>query len=411
MKVKKGEAEQEQVYYESRVIYEEECPSEAPICPTEVEKLEKPKRSPWFTVAFISINLCLVAVMIWLSMRGMDEKITFVGLRVRWQYIILAIFVLYLSQFMDGIRVQILTWHANKRIDPILCIKAAALSRYYELITPFMAGGKPYQTYYFRSRGFRASHATSVPMSDLLAMKLGLAFFGIILFTAGNRFFAEISGDIFGISMVVVSFAINISMCLAIILASIDKRIPATVLRGIFHLLHKMKLIKNPEVRVAKIDKSLGEYCKAIRKLFKKPLTAGLTMLSIVVSRFLLAFMIYCICSAFVGFGTINFWFVLFASEVFEYLAGALPLPGGTGLVEPAFRILMVSTLVAGGTLTGGALVLALIIWKALSYMLPIVNGLGIAIYDSVRGNTKNKTYLAKVRDKAQVMSYDVQDI
>jgi uncharacterized protein (TIRG00374 family) len=307
---------------------------------------------------------------------------------------------MYLAQFMEGVRLQILMWHASKRFCPILSVKGAMLGRYYDMITPYMTGGKPYQMYYLRSRGFKASEVAGIPLSDLLALKLGGVLFAAIIFLSCSHFFAEVDlgiaalnameGTSIQFSMVLVwgSLALGIAICAAVLLVSLNKTVTVAAMRGLVGFCHKIRLVKNKDATIQKTEKMLSEYRDTMRALIKRPLVLLGVFGAFCVTHLFYALMIYFVCLS-VGITGVYFLYVLFAVEVLEFMAATLPMPGGTGMVEPAFQAIMISVFV--GMMLGSMEILAaLIIWKIISYMLPIANGLGITLYDGIWGNAKN---------------------
>jgi hypothetical protein len=316
------------------------------------------------------------------------------NIQVKAIYLLIAILFLYIGQIVDGMRLQVLTWHASKRIDPINCIKTAMLGRYYNLMTPWMSGGMPYQMYYLRTRGFKASQVASIPMSDFLVTRMGGIIFAMAILVVGRAFFATINTDIISIGVVIGSIVLGIVVFAMILFASINKTVPTLAVRGVVNLLYKMKIIKehNRKHALKTSNRVLTEYRTTMRALVKKPLLIFGVFACYTVTQLSYSVMIYFICMS-LGFGDIPFLYIFFMVEVLEFVASATPMPGGTGLVEPAFLALMGSTMIAMG---GAELFTALIIWKTLSYILPIGNGLTIAIYDSVWGNRKNRKRLGK---------------
>jgi uncharacterized protein (TIRG00374 family) len=144
----------------------------------------------------------------------------------------------------------------------------------------------------------------------------------------------------------------------------------------------RMKLVKGKRAAWAKAYKMIERYRAAFRNLVRRPfaiagvfvLTAGVYLAYALVVLFIHA--------AFFGFSPEVFPIILLAVVLFEYAMGVVPLPGGTGGVEIAFFTMF--TVVFGYQIG-----VAFLIWKMMTFILPIINGLVVMFYDALWGNKK----------------------
>jgi uncharacterized protein (TIRG00374 family) len=337
-----------------------------------------------FSVVFVIANLALVAFIIYLSMAKTDAKFSdLVNARMNVWYILLGVLFLYLAQMFESARMQLLIYKTARRFSPALSVKTAMLGRYYDLITPLMTGGKPYQMYYLRSRGLKGADATGVPLTDLLAQKLGFSVFALIILGTCHMYLDQI-GDPTLKTVVITGFIINLVISAVIIFISTNRRVTEFIMHGLIAFFHKVRFIKDKQRAIAKSDANLAEYRTAIRRLVKNPLVIlgvfGLTAL-VYLCYAVVLFFIY---AAFAGTAWGLFPIILLAVVSFENIAGVVPLPGGTGVVELTFIEIFT------GLPLGGNIFAALIIWKAVTYVLPIANGLSVMLYDAGWGNRKN---------------------
>lgn len=350
------------------------------------DKLEKKKPSVFY-ICFIAASIIVAVFVVWLSLTQNEVNISDLwsgeyAINI-WYIVLGAVVFLYVAVFLEAARIQIITYRIRKKMEPALCIKAAMLGRCYDLLTPLLTGGKPYQIAYYHSRGFSGGDATSVALSELLAMKLGFAISSILVLAFLGGYLSAFSSDTLFMGMIISGIGVALLLSAITLFISLNKRVTVWIATGIISFAAKIKLVKNKEAALEKTKNTLGNYRAAFKGLVSRPFSViGVVLLTmcVYVSYAMLVLFVH---AAFFGFDISLFPIILLAVVVFDSIMGVVPLPGGTGGVELAFFTMF--TVVFDVGLVG----VAFLIWKMITYILPIFNGLMVALYDALWGNKK----------------------
>ena len=127
----------------------------------------------------------------------------------------------------------------------------------------------------------------------------------------------------------------------------------------------KVRIIKDPASLHAKVDAEVDGYAGSVHQAIRQGKVVGLAVAINVGQLACLYCIPFCVLRA-LGVMDIDFLTALCASAFIQLIMTAVPLPGGTGGAEAGFALFFGPEL---GTLTTAAVVL----WRALSFYLPIV--------------------------------------
>lgn len=355
---------------------------------TRKEDLPNTKKPSRLYLCFVAVSIVVACFVIWISLTQNQVNISDLwsgAYEINLWYIICgAVAFLYLAVFLEAARIQILIRRVRKKLEPAFCIKSAMLGRCYDLLTPLMLGGKPYQIAYYYSRGVGGGDATSVALSDFVGQKLGFSIMSVFVLIFMGRHISTFSDDTVFMGIVYGGMAVMWIMSAIVLFISLNERVTCWVAKKGVYFAAKIRLVKNKDTAWAKADKSLAQYRTAFRNLVRNPLAVAGVLLLTAGVYFSYACIVFSIYSAFFGFDLSLFPTVLLAVVLFEYIMGVVPLPGGTGGVEIAFFTMFT-------VLFDSQIGVAFLIWKMITFILPILNGLIVTFYDALWGNKKNE--------------------
>ena len=165
--------------------------------------------------------------------------------------------------------------------------------------------------------------------------------------------------------------------------------ISGSAIRDIFKLLGKIRILKNVDEKIKKLDESLTNFHNCNKDLNKnKKLVVEVYVLTFV--QLTILFLVpYCIARSFGQHG-VKMFDMICAQSFVSMVSGLVPLPGGSGAAEYCFSAFF------GTMFTDQMIKSAILIWRTITYYLTIIVSLPFA---AVR---KKKTEAAGAAETAE---------
>lgn len=267
-------------------------------------------------------------------------------------------------------------------------VKTMLIGKYYDGITPLSTGGQPFQIHYLHSKDIPNGIASALPLVRYIVSAIVISIVSIVLLCLTNRF---VESSIVSVTMLIVaaiSLVINAAVPVAVILFSVfPKSIMKIVVWGI-SFLNKIHIVKNKYAVSKRCINGLLE-CSAAMKLFGKKIKYILPLLVLCLAEVVFNYSIpffTVIAVAQVTPSVELFCQILCLSMLTRYTALLLPTPGNTGAMEATGSLAFAT--VAGIEPVIGWVVL---IWRLFTYYIYILCGIGINIFDLVRGSIRQR--------------------
>ena len=332
------------------------------------------------TVAFPLLNVAVIVIVIYLLMLTGDFSLNeLFAVSVNGFYIFLACLIILIMVIIDSFRWQISMHAMTKRSDYFLCMRTHLLLVHYNRLTPFSTGGHAYQLYYLHKHKFNAGEITGIATSQYVLGRIGFQLVTGIILLAFIWRLNELDGGVVVMSAIYGGIIFQLATTIAILFLCFSKSIPKKISLLALFLLHKMKIVKNHEQAKLNVENTLLTYRQSMSKLVRSPVLAlsaiFLRMLTILLNFSIIIF----IYASLFGWNWEVIPLLLLGIVLTDYLAGAMPIPGGTGPME-LFFLSIFATLI--GT---PHIIVALVLWKIFSYVVPILNGVPVIIYESVK--------------------------
>ena len=297
------------------------------------------------------------------------------------KFIFLGLLAMVLFFAFEARAIQILLQPlAGKRKFPVY-YRYALIDFYFSSITPGCSGGQPSQLYFM--------HRDNIPVSSsslaLLAYNT-CCHIAVLLIAAVTL---SISGlavlDKIGAFKYLLIFGVLAQSFLIIfyLIAIFNKRLAAFIVHTIVKVLAKIRIIKNKEAALAKVDTQIEDYRRGAAYIKQNPLLLLRTLLISCLNLLALYSVPFWIFNAF-GLGGFTFCDLIAAQVALTLCVESLPIPGGMGVTESGFLLIYAS-------IFGSKLVVpALLLTRGLNYYTGLLVG-GIASAYSMR---KRKTPL-----------------
>jgi len=337
-----------------------------------------------FEVVFPIFNLALAGTIIYLAMRG-DEIGSIGGIKVNWEFIAPIIVTLLFVIFIESMRRQIVIYAITKRFDPFLCLRVYLLKKHYDLLTPFHTGGKAYEFYYLHKHGFTPGQITSIPISDYILDRIGSQLTMGAIFLSLIWRLDGLDGGMVVASAIWIGLAFQIVVTVGALVICFNRVIPQKLCQLGLFLLHKVRIVKDHEKAKTAVNGTLAEYRQTVKILARKPFVALSAILLRSVAVFCNFFIIVYIYAFLFGWDWSVIPLLLLGIVLTENAGGLMPIPGGTGAMELFFLSIFATMF---GT---PQIILAVVMWKITSYIIPILNGIPVVIYDAIRFRFKRE--------------------
>ena len=244
-----------------------------------------------------------------------------------------------------------------------LAFRTVMLGRYYDKITPAAVGGQPAQILQMRKTG-KISHgmATAIPIFSMISGQITFLLIAIpcFLFTdLPSKYPVLIATAWIGL-LFYAFWPVTVAGTMFF------PKFTAKVINFVVRLLAKLKIIKNRDQTIKKVENEVGEYARNVKILTKKPLVSGGVLLMSFLSNVLVSFIPYFVLKAFGG--DIDFgecFLITIGVEAAVYFA---PTPGNSGVAEGTFYMIF-------SQLSTGYIFWAMMLWRLFSYYIYIIIG------------------------------------
>ena len=216
-------------------------------------------------------------------------------------------------------------------------IKAAMVGQLYASITPLQTGAQPAIYYVLENEGIDPASASSILVMKFIIHQTTMTIYSfIIIILKFNYFTSKIPGIFY---LCLIGFIFNLGIILTAVMFSINKKFTKILLLGGIKFLCKIKLIKNWQKSIDKIEKGLDEFHdNAI--FIAKNYTVVLKVVIINTAQLTVFYVIpYLIYRGF-NLASASIWNMLAAQTLVMLIVSITPLPGGTGGAEGGFILL-----------------------------------------------------------------------
>ena len=288
------------------------------------------------------------------------------GVRPGWILAAVGLMVLYWLLEAGGLHLAVRRFAPDQQPGTTFC--ATMIGQFFNCITPFSSGGQPMQAFYLMKRGMALSFASCSLMIKFIVYQFVLTIYSAItLFLCFKTFTSEISAVGW---LAFVGFGVNILVITALLCLGFFRGPAEKFLYGIVSLLKKLRIIgqEKAERANARIAKELEEFYEGFAQI--RGDIGGILKISLLTAVQLTAFFLIplCIFYAF-GLGRVDILLMICAGAFVLNFTSFIPLPGAAAGAEIGFHT------VFGLFFPTRFLSLAILLWRLLTFYLPILVG------------------------------------
>ena len=260
-------------------------------------------------------------------------------------YLILGLILMLLFNICEAWAIKVLMKSFSYIPTFGQCLKYAFIGFYFCAITPSASGGQPMQVYYMKKDGIEIGSATLGILIITVAYQIGMLLLGLLMFLLRP---VLVSGNL-GLSVYFLAFGVaaNLIMVITFLSIAFHKSFLKNIMFGGIRLFARMKIIKNVDLALQKVEVHLEEY-QICADHIKKNTRILVYILAIIITQILtrlsVAFVVY---KAF-GLHGYNFIDIVALQTMLALAVESLPLPGAIGASETGF--LAINTKIFGAS-------------------------------------------------------------
>ncbi len=256
----------------------------------------------------------------------------------------------------------------RRKLSFLKAFKTTMVGLLFNNLTPFQSGGQPMQLYYLTRESFMVGEASSILLMKFIVYQVSLIVYSTILLFVRYRFFYERSGKL--AALIGVGFLVNIAVVVGLILVGFLPRFTTRLVNGIIVLLSKLHIIKHKEKSLQGAKQQITGFHDGFKQLLKqkKVLFQAVVVSCAQLTAFF--FIPFCICMA-LGVQVGSILSMVAASAFVLMISSFVPLPGASGGAEGSFYLLFGIFII-----NPSLIAVALILWRLITYYLPILIGI-----------------------------------
>ena len=332
----------------------------------EIQQEIKPANKKLTIFNFILIVIIFVGLFIYMvCVDGMDNIITVLH-QVDYKWVLGGLGCLLITWICETITLHLPMKKMYPHQTITNSIKVTMIGLLFNNVTPFSSGGQPMQAYELTKTGKRVSDSLSALAMKFIITQIALVVTTLVVVAIEFDFFANLMQNF--VWLAIVGFAINILAIIVVIIAGIKKRAITIFTTPIIKFLGKIRIIKNPDKTIEKLDESIDNFrgqFQFMRKQKKMVLLMFLTAVIQCLAYYSITYMVY---RAFGNYG-ISFWQIIPVQAFLLLLMTFIPTPG-SGLGAEGGFLLLFNSIFKEGTIN-----MSILFWRIYTFYLPIIIG------------------------------------
>ena len=340
-----------------------------------VSEKDKKRKTILRYVIFIIINTIVVGGLILFENKSGDRvtgRAAFSLLGKNWWYTVIFLSIYFIIVLGDSVVFYILIRKMQKGKSAALAVKVSLLGRYYDRITPWATGGEPFQIAYLVSGGLSLGDSGAVTMSRHIIRFFTTAITVIIVLIV-----SRISTNIYVMLAAIVSVLLGLAVPIFMLVCCIKPKLGQAIGRAVITFLYKIKLVKNYEKQLAKMNKEVNNFVDGLKYLSVNKWVIVVIALVSLIELFGANSIPFFVMKA-LGVSQVTYWKTLVLCIFVNYSASFAPSPGGAGIAELSFYAIFAAFV------SQNYIFWAVLLWRIAIFYLPVLIGFVVQNTESV---------------------------
>ncbi len=303
----------------------------------------------------------------YLFFAGEGEELAHALSNMQWPWLTLAVIMVVVYWLLESVCMQIFSHDMFPNFKFINTLKCTIIGQYFNCITPLSSGGQPFQAYYYNRFGMPLSKSLPMLLCRFVTYQITTSLFCAVVLILRLSYFVDDNPAL--TTLVIIGFVGGLTLLAGLLAVAFWRSGILKLVSIVFKLLAKMRIVKNPDEKIAGITKTIDDCYTEMHYLFKRPKlfiqSIGVTLIQLL-EYFAISYVIMR------GLGCDGDFLTVVSCQAFVYMISSfVPTPGAMGAAETSYALFF-------GTIYPGASFVALstFIWRFLTFYFPIVVGM-----------------------------------
>lgn len=287
---------------------------------------------------------------------------------LNWWWILVGVLMMFGSWLIETIIVQVFLKQEHERLPFREAVRVPLVEQLFNAITPFSTGGQPAQLIALMRSGIEGGRASSVLLMKFVVYQLMVLVNFLLTIAVGFHYIADQLGPLkwFIIFGMVIHVTVIAGLLLVMYCYGFTKRMVAALLVPVGWVIGEERRLKLEARAELKID-SFYEESLHLKREKKKVIKASLLTLVQLLMYYSVPYFVLLALHV----PQVNFIRVIVMHVMIVMIVSLFPIPGGSGGAEYSFSRIF-STFMSNPA----QLVLAMLLWRVLTYYLGMVCGI-----------------------------------
>ena len=285
-------------------------------------------------------------------------------------YIFIALGIYFLGLLFEAKAYQEIIEEYNHKYTLLKAYKMLIITKFFNGITPFSSGGQPMQIYMLKKDGVRITKATNIIVLNFIIYQAALVVFGIfaVLVNHFDPIFKEVT---LLKHLVLIGFIMNTLVMIGLLVISVSSKFNHFLVRVGVSILDKFHFLKDKKTALDRWNERVDDFHEGTDYLKKNPrlcvrtFTYNFAYLCLI---YLMPFFVYLGLND-GNLGDVTPLKVIVSSAYVSIMGSFVPVPGASGGIEFGFFKFF------GNFIKGPLLRATLLIWRTISYYIPMIVG------------------------------------
>jgi len=340
-------------------------------------KSEKGIKTNLFNLILVAFSLIFLVVYLYCVDGVHDIAVVMSKAHLGWLFIALGCVFVYWFLEACVLHLAIKPVHPSQRFT--VTLRLAMIGQYFNCVTPFASGGQPAQAYFLVKRGAPLGEAMTALLTKFIVYQLTMSVYFLTMLILRFSFFMNypVVKDL--MLAVLVGFVLHTVVTVMLIAVAFFKNGTIRTANILINILTKIRILKNPEAKRTFVNKELENFHDQFKFMSRHKmhlLKMGLLTAVQLTAYFLIGNMLF-LSFRLGGANTLT----LIASQAFVLMIAAfMPIPGAIGAAEGSFYVFF-------NLFFGSKTRLAVVLWRLITFYLPILIGLIVLMIEKKRSS------------------------
>ncbi len=284
-------------------------------------------------------------------------------------YLVIALFIFALGLLFEAKAYQEIIEEYNHSYTLWQAYKMLIITKFFNGITPFSSGGQPMQVYLLKRDGIRITKATNIIIQNFIIYQAALVTVGVFA-VAVNHFNPIFEATLLK-HLVRVGFIMNTLVMIGLVIVSVSSRFNHFILRKTIWLLDRLHIIKGADKVLARWEERVNDFHEGTDYLKRNPFLCVRTYFYNIIYLVLVYSMPFFVILG-LNHGSmegVTVLKVIVANAYVAIMGAFVPIPGASGGIEFGYFKFF------GNFVKGPILKASLLLWRTISYYIPMVVG------------------------------------